>query len=268
MKVGLGVRTDDNDQRPAEATLLTAAPDPAMRAFAHRMREDFTRFMMEYQFAAEEVMTKVKILREEFLHLHRYNPIEHIGSRIKTPASILDKCAKRNLDPTLSVIREHITDIAGVRITCSFIADTYRILDALTSQDDVRVLKVKDYIAAPKPNGYKSLHAIVEIPVFLSTGAVPVTVEVQIRTIAMDFWASLEHKIFYKYDGDVPPHLADDLTQAAAAAEQLDQRMEQLHREIHGDPAAIGPAVGPELNLDEQLLMRMWNDYQRNVESR
>lgn len=152
------------------------APDAsaAMIAFARKMREDFTRFMMEYQFAADEVMTKVTILREEFLHLHRYNPIEHVKSRVKSPESILDKVVKRGLDPSFDTIRANITDIAGIRITCSFIADTYRILEALTSQDDVRIVKVKDYIASPKPNGYKSLHAIIEVPVFLSTGAVPV----------------------------------------------------------------------------------------------
>ncbi|MFT3888443.1 MAG: GTP pyrophosphokinase family protein [Arachnia sp.] len=240
-------------------------PDPAMLSFARQVREDFTRLMMEYQFAADEVMTKVTILREEFLHLHRYNPIEHIGSRIKSPSSILEKVAKRGLEPSLDAIRQNITDIAGVRITCSFIADTYRILDALTSQDDVRVLKVKDYIASPKPNGYKSLHAIIEIPVFLSTGAVPVTVEVQIRTIAMDFWASLEHKIFYKYDGDVPAHVASDLAEAAAAAEQLDHRMEQLHREIHGDHPQPPSLAG--LDLNEDLLVRMWETYRQGVGS-
>lgn len=229
-----------------------------MLGFARRMREEFSRFMMEYRFAVDEVLTKVTILREEFLHLHRYNPIEHVVSRVKTPASILEKVARKGVEPSLPTIRERITDIAGIRITCSFIADTYRLLDALTSQDDIRVIEVKDYIAAPKSNGYKSLHAIIEIPVFLSTGAVPVIVEVQIRTIAMDFWASLEHKIFYKYDGEVPDHLAADLADAAAVAEQLDQRMEQLHAEVHGatESADAEPASGGE--IDETLLRRLW----------
>lgn len=242
------------------------APDAHMVAYARQMREDFSRFMMAYQFGVEEVLTKVGILRKEFLYLHRYNPIEHITSRIKSPESILDKVARRGLAPSLDSIREHITDIAGVRITCSFIADTYRVLDALTSQDDVRVLTVKDYIAQPKPNGYKSLHAIIEIPVFLSTGPVPVTVEVQIRTIAMDFWASLEHKIFYKYDGDVPAHLADELSEAAAAAEHLDRRMEQLHAEVHGSPAAIANEPA-STELDEALLQRLWELSQRHAEA-
>ncbi|MFG3341278.1 GTP pyrophosphokinase family protein [Glycomyces sp. NPDC048151] len=224
--------------------------------FARQIREDFGRFMMEYQFAVNEVLTKVTILQEEFRHLHRYNPIEHVSSRVKTPESILEKVARRKIAPTLPSIRANITDIAGIRITCAFKADTYRILDALTTQQDVRVVVVKDYIAEPKPNGYKSLHAIVEVPVFLSTGAVPVIVEVQIRTIAMDFWASLEHKIFYKYDGEVPDHLASELTAAADAAAHLDARMEQLHAEVHG-PA--GPRAEPVPRLDDELLQRLWD---------
>jgi putative GTP pyrophosphokinase len=243
-----------------------AAPDARMIAYARQMREDFSRFMMAYQFGVEEVLTKVTILRREFLYLHKYNPIEHITSRVKSPESILDKVARRGLEPSLDSIREHITDIAGVRITCSFISDTYQVLEALTSQDDVRVLTVKDYIANPKPNGYKSLHAIIEIPVFLSTGPVPVVVEVQIRTIAMDFWASLEHKIFYKYDGDVPAHLVDELAEAAAAAEHLDRRMEQLHAEVHGSSAeTANEPAGTE--LDESLLQRLWKLSQRHAEA-
>lgn len=221
-----------------------------------RVREDFVRFMMAYRFAVDEVLTKVSILREEFTHLHRYNPIEHVTSRVKTPTSILEKVVRRGLDPSFDTIREHITDIAGVRITCSFIADTYRMLEILTGQADIRVLAVKDYIAHPKPNGYKSLHAIVEIPVFLSDGPVPVTVEVQIRTIAMDFWASLEHKIYYKYDGEVPGHLAASLTEAAAVAEQMDRRMEELHTEVRSLAPDVGEAA-PELGIDDRVLRQL-----------
>ncbi|WP_407937155.1 GTP pyrophosphokinase [Kineosporia babensis] len=220
------------------------------------MRDDFNRFEMEYRWAVQEILTKVSILREEFLQLHRYNPIEHVNSRVKTPVSILEKVARRGVHPSLPSIRRHITDIAGVRITCSFRADTYRVLEALTSQDDVRLIQVKDYIANPKANGYQSLHAIVEIPVFLSTGPVPVIVELQLRTIAMDFWASLEHKIFYKYDREVPEDLRADLKQAADAAEQLDLQMEQLHHEVHGAAGRTDLQPGPE--LDPDLLQRLW----------
>ena len=246
------VNTRD-EQTGTEPDVFT--PDPSMISFARKMRVDFSRFMMEYQFAVDEVLTKVTILRTEFLHLHRYNPIEHVSSRVKTPASILDKVTRRGIEPTFENIREEITDIGGVRITCSFISDTYRVLEALTSQDDVRVIEVKDYIANPKPNGYKSLHAIVEIPVFLSTGAVPVIVELQIRTIAMDCWASLEHKIFYKYDGDVPERLREDLSDAADAAGQLDRQMEELHTEVHGEDLN---GQGPVDGIDDSLLQRFW----------
>lgn len=234
-----------------------------MIAFARRMRDDFSRLLMEYQFGVDAILTKVSILREEFLHLHHYNPIEHVTSRLKTPASILDKIARRGIDPTPEAIRAGLTDIGGVRITCSFIADTYRVLDTLTAQTDIRVIEVKDYIATPKPNGYKSLHAILEIPVYLSTGPVPVVVEVQIRTIAMDFWASLEHKIFYKYDREVPEHLLASLSVAADVAEQLDRRMEQLHAEVRaGDPL---PDAGTEhLGIDDDVLQRFWELSFRN----
>lgn len=231
-----------------------APPDASMVAFMRQMREAVTRLQMEYQFAVDEVLTKVEILRREFMHLHRYNPIEHVGSRVKSPESIFDKALRLGLDLSPGAIRSSITDIAGVRITCSFIADTYQVLENLTSQSDLRIIKVKDYIARPKPNGYKSLHAIIEIPVFLSTGAVPMTVEVQIRTIAMDFWASLEHKIHYKYDGEVPEHLAASLSEAADVAAQLDRRMEELHSEVHGAEADTTSADG----LDEQLLLQLW----------
>lgn len=119
-------------------------------------------------------------------------------------------------------------------MTCSFITDVYRLFDLLTAQDDITIRRVSDYIDRPKPNGYKSLHAIVEVPVFLSTGKVEVPVEVQFRTIAMDFWASLEHKIDYKYDGKVPGSLLDELKDAVDTAAELDTRMERLHRELHG----------------------------------
>lgn len=226
-----------------------------MIAFMSRMRDDLTRFVMEYDFAVQELLTKVTILRQEFIHLHHYNPIEHVTSRVKTPASILRKAIRKGIEPDLPTIREHITDIGGVRITCSFISDTYQVLQALTSQDDVRVIAVKDYIAHPKPNGYKSLHALLEIPVFLSSGRVDVVVELQVRTVAMDFWATTEHKIFYKFDGHVPQRLIDDLTTAAQTAAELDRRMEQLHTEVHGVDARNG---GAQSEIDDDVLRFYW----------
>ena len=216
-----------------------------------RLRTEFSRMLMHHQFAIDEMLTKVSILREEFLHLHRYNPIEHISSRVKTPRSLIEKITRRGLPLEIDAITANITDIAGIRITCSFIADTYRVLETLTSQNDVRIIEIKDYIAHPKPNGYKSLHAILEIPVFLTGGPVPIICEVQVRTIAMDFWASLEHKIHYKFSGDVPERLVEELTRAAAAAGDLDRTMEQLHAEVHDadDPDEQDDSDGELLRL-------------------
>lgn len=201
----------------------------------HKLRDEFSRFMFSYKFGMEEVATKVGILQQEFQHLQQYNPIEHVTSRLKTPESVLDKIQRKNCEPRFETIRDTITDIAGVRVTCSFTSDVYRVSEALTRQDDITVLQIKDYVRQPKPNGYRSLHLIVEVPVFLSTGAVTVPVEVQLRTVAMDFWASLEHKIYYKFDGEVPAEISKSLEEAAATAARLDTEMERLHRDVHGD---------------------------------
>jgi len=219
--------------RPVEDDHLEVTPE-ALRA----MRDEFQKFLLAYQFGLREVETKITILRDEFQHLHDYNPIEHVSSRVKSPDSLVEKVARKGVDPDFDSIAAHITDIAGLRVTCSFIADAYRLFDLLAAQDDIHVRTVKDYIAEPKSNGYKSLHAIVEVPVFLSTGPVTVPVEVQFRTIAMDFWASLEHKIYYKYDSQVPESLLAELKDAADSAALLDERMQRLHREIHG--GAVG----------------------------
>jgi len=165
--------------------------------------------------------------------------------------------SQRNIHPSLSAIRENISDIAGVRITCSFVKDIYKVLNTLTAQNDIRVIQIKDYIKNPKPSGYKSVHAIVEIPVFLSDGPVNVIVELQIRTIAQDFWASLEHKIFYKYEGEVPAYLASELAEAAAVATKLDMQMQRLHTEVHGHDANDENANGQEVDAEviQGLLM-------------
>jgi putative GTP pyrophosphokinase len=197
-----------------------------------RFRAEFTRFMMSYQFGIAELMTKINILKDEFTHIHHYSPIEHVTSRLKSPQSLLQKAQRKDSPITLDDIRKNIVDIAGVRITCSFIKDTYRIADMLTNQSDVTVTEIRDYIANPKPNGYKSLHILLELPVFMSDRVEQVPIELQIRTIAMDFWASLEHKIYYKYGGEVPAGLTDELTEAAEVANRLDVKMERLHEEI------------------------------------
>jgi putative GTP pyrophosphokinase len=205
-----------------------------------RLSHEFTRFSMVYKFAIDEITTKINILREEFSHLHDYNPIEHVNARLKSPESILQKAKRRGSELTFDDIREHVRDIAGVRVTCSFLSDVYTIFHMLTGQSDVTVVDVDDYIAAPKPNGYQSLHATVQVPVFLSDGPENVYVELQVRTVAMDFWASLEHKIYYKYDRAVPARLLEELKEAADTAARLDERMEKLHRQMQ----ALGQRPG------------------------
>lgn len=212
--------------------LIEQPPGGFAHADAEQLRQDFTGFMMRYKFGIEEIVTKLSILRDEFAHLHEYNPIENVSSRLKNPDSILEKMGRKSCEPTFDSIAEKITDIAGVRVTCSFVSDVYQVFELLNGQSDVHVREVRDYIVTPKPNGYRSLHALVEVPVFLSMGEVPVLVEVQIRTIAMDFWASLEHKIYYKYDQDVPQAMLDGLREAAETAGELDTTMERLHTEI------------------------------------
>ena len=239
-----------------EKTILPAIA--TMREFG----QDFSRMLMEYQFAINEVLTKVEILRQEFTHLYRYNPIEHVSSRVKTPESLAQKLVRKGVKMSSESVANNIYDVAGVRITCSFIGDCYRVMSALTSQDDIEVVEVKDYIKHPKKNGYKSLHVIVRIPIFLSTGAKKIPVELQIRTIAMDFWAALEHKIFYKYDREVPEHLTEELFNAAVVADQLDQRMERLHKSVHGDNALRDYTEDPSASavLLRQLLELSRND--------
>lgn len=203
--------------------------------------EDFRRFMLEHRFGMDEIVTKLNILRDEFAHLHDYNPIESVTSRLKSPESLVEKLQRKGLavgqQPTFDEIRAAISDIAGVRVVCSFVSDVYRVFDMLVDQEDVATVEVRDYIAHPKPNGYRSLHALVQVPVFLSEGPVPVLVEAQFRTVAMDFWASLEHKIYYKYRREVPAELLERLHEAAETAYALDTTMERLHEEVRGlDP--------------------------------
>jgi putative GTP pyrophosphokinase len=196
------------------------------------LKIELTRFMMAYKFALDEMNTKINILKEEFHYIHDYNPIEHVSSRVKSPESILKKIMRKGHDFSLSSIRDNIKDIAGIRITCSFISDIYEISNMLQNQKDVKLITMKDYIQNPKPNGYQSLHLILEIPIFMSDREENIPVEIQIRTIAMDFWASLEHKIFYKYNKEVPQNLIFELKEAATVAGELDRKMERIHKEM------------------------------------
>lgn len=232
----------------APSQLMSVITDEGVSTFSpeqlRAMRDEFQRFLLDYQFGMREIETKIGILRDEFQLTHDYNPIEHVSSRVKNADSLIEKIVRKGVDPSFDAIRAEITDIAGVRVTTSFAKDAYRLFDLLTAQDDVTLREVKDYIATPKENGYQSLHAIVSVPVFLSSGRTDILVEVQFRTIAMDFWASLEHKIYYKYDGAVPDGMLAELKDAASSASELDARMARLHEQLHGSRHPDAPRPG------------------------
>lgn len=197
-----------------------------------RMVEDFFSVQCRYQAAIREVQTKLEILDDEFQMKHKRNPIHHMQSRMKSIQSIMEKLARRNVPRNISSAVENLTDIAGIRVICSYLQDVYTVAELLTQQDDIRLIRVRDYIKHPKENGYRSLHLVVEVPVFLSEGRIPVPVEVQIRTIAMDFWASLEHSLRYKSQSDIPESISQDLLQTASDIAALDQRMQNIHDQV------------------------------------
>lgn len=188
--------------------------------------------MFLYNAALKLVSTKIEILNDEFFHVHNYNPIEHVKSRIKSAESIVKKLKRNGYEVNIYNMVQHLNDIAGIRIICSFSSDIYRIAEMISNQSDVRVLQIKDYIASPKPNGYKSYHLVVSVPIYLSDGPADAKVEIQIRTIAMDFWASLEHKIYYKFEGNAPANIRMDLKECADIVEMLDARMLSLNESL------------------------------------
>ena len=194
--------------------------------------DEWKKVMLMYDSALREVSTKLEILNNEFKLNHQYNPIEHITSRLKSPQSIAKKLQHNNREITVENIVKYINDVAGIRIICSFTSDIYRIADLIAAQSDVNVLKVKDYITCPKPNGYTSYHMIISVPIFLSDTMLNVKVEIQIRTIAMDFWASLEHKIYYKFEGNAPERIRKELKECAEIVSFLDHKMLSLNEEI------------------------------------
>ncbi|MBS4900653.1 MAG: GTP pyrophosphokinase family protein [Clostridiales bacterium] len=198
--------------------------------FLHANMTIVNQFFANYECAALEVETKFKVLNNQFSIRYDANPIESIKTRVKSYESILKKMDKKGVAPTLEAIEEEINDIAGVRVICSFIEDIYHLADCFLEQDDITLLKYKDYIKDPKENGYRSLHLLVEVPIFLEAGKKIVKVEVQLRTIAMDFWASLEHKLRYKKDlpEDLIDKLTTELTDCAEKSAQLDQRMQNV----------------------------------------
>ena len=176
--------------------------------------------------------TKLEILNDEFCHVHRYNPIEYIKSRIKTPESIVKNLKRNGYESTIDNMVKHVNDIAGIRVVCSFTSDIYRLAEMIGRQNDLTVVSIKDYIKNPKDSGYKSYHMLVTVPIFLMDGVVDTRVEIQIRTIAMDFWASLEHKIYYKFEGHAPEYISSDLRECAEIVSRLDAKMLSLNEAI------------------------------------
>ncbi len=185
-----------------------------------------------YNSALKEVGTKLEILNDEFRHIHNYNPIEYIKSRIKTPESIVKKLKRNHYESTIENMVNHVNDIAGIRLVCSFTSDIYRLAEMIGRQNDLTVVSVKDYIKNPKDSGYKSYHMLVTVPIFLTDRVIDTRVEIQIRTIAMDFWASLEHKIYYKFEGDAPEYISRDLRECAGIVSMLDAKMLSLNEAI------------------------------------
>lgn len=189
---------------------------------------EFKKLMIMYNSALKGIETKIQIISDEFQMLYSYNPIEHIKTRIKSPESIVKKLKKRGLPITYDSLVNNLNDIAGVRIICSFIPDIYKMVEMFDSSTDIQIIEKKDYIKNPKESGYSSYHLIVSVPVSFASGIVNVKAEIQIRTIAMDFWASLEHKIKYKYSEELPQNVQRELKECSKIANKLDKRMSKL----------------------------------------
>ena len=194
--------------------------------------ESWNTTIFLYNSALKEVKTKVEILNDEFQQVHQYNPIEYVKARIKTPESIVKKLKRYGKETSIENMINYINDIAGIRIVCSFTSDIYKLAEMIGKQKDLTVVSVKDYIKNPKESGYKSYHMLVTIPIFMSDRTVNTKVEIQIRTMAMDFWSSLEHKIYYKFEGNAPDYISRDLRECSEIVSMLDAKMLQLNEAI------------------------------------
>ena len=191
-----------------------------------------------YNAALKEVGTKLEILNDEFQHVHQYNPIEHIKTRIKTPDSIVKKLKRYGHETSIENMVRYVNDIAGVRLICSFTSDIYRLAEMIGNQSDLKVLSIKDYIKNPKESGYKSYHMLVSVPIFLSDSVVDTKVEIQIRTIAMDFWASLEHDIRYKVDKTkLPEGINEEMFECAGKIAEIDRQVQDMYQRIKASDA-------------------------------
>lgn len=202
--------------------------------------KDFFEVQQLYGAAIKEIKTKLEILDEEFQVKYDHNPIHHMEYRLKSPKSIVDKLRKKNFEVSTASIKENLTDVAGVRVICNYIDDINRMADLLTRQDDIVLVRRRDYIAHPKENGYRSLHLVVTVPIFLAESTQRVPVEIQIRTIAMDFWASLEHELKYKSVADISEDLHRRLKNSAESISLLDAEMQSIYKEINSSKTKRG----------------------------
>ena len=197
-----------------------------------KFTRDLERLNLKYNAGILEMKTKIDIINEDLKARYSYNPIKSIQTRLKGPGSIIKKMNRLNLDVNIDNINGKINDIAGVRIVCKYIPDIFMIVDILKNDKDIKIIKEKDYVNNPKESGYRSYHLIVEIPITLTTGIEHVIVEIQIRTMSMDFWASLEHEVVYKYNGEIPDEVRIQMVEAAEEATRLDAKMNSLKETI------------------------------------
>ena len=201
--------------------------------------DSWKEVILVYNSALKEIGTKLEILNDEFQHVHRYNPIEHIKSRIKTPESIVKKLKKHGYESTIGNMVRYVNDIAGIRVICSFTSDIYQIAEMISNQSDINVISVKDYIVNPKQSGYKSYHMLVTVPVYLSDRIEQTKVEIQIRTVAMDFWASLDHQLKYKKELVDGTDISRELKDCADVIAQTDEKMLDIRKRIEAQGVVV-----------------------------
>ncbi len=212
---------------------------------------EYTNMRVLYKSAIREVSTRLEILDDEFQFKHKRNPIHSIQTRMKSPKSIVEKLERKNISPSVDAMRSSLTDIAGIRVICCYVDDIYMLSKLLCEQEGVELVRINDYIKYPKPNGYRSLHVVVRVPVHFSDGQQKVPVEIQIRTIAMDFWASLEHELRYKAAANIPVDIVQELSDCADDIAQLDARMQLVYHqleEIENEEGLFAPQEGQDVH--------------------
>ncbi len=225
---------NSTDRQNFEQMLISRLSKSDVRTWVQRYAQPYKELMAYYRCAMMEVATKFNVLNEELSLQYDRNPIENVKTRLKSLDSIMEKASRKGIPISIESIERNINDIAGVRVICSYPSDIYKLADSFAKQDDIHIVECKDYINNPKPNGYRSLHLIVETPIFLHDTKRTMKVEVQFRTISMDWWASLEHKISYKKDipDDVRTEITKELLECATLGASLDERMEKIQQQV------------------------------------